>query len=101
MGLRRRSNDLDRERLLAVLTRVQNGDFGARMPVDSTGVNSEIASTLNQVIAANASFERELSSVSRSVGTEGRLSERLAAPRSTAAWDRSAGGGKGLVGEPG
>jgi signal transduction histidine kinase/CheY-like chemotaxis protein/HAMP domain-containing protein len=97
-GLQRGSTgSLDAGLLLGVLTRAQHGDFSARMPVDWTGVPGKIAATLNDVIAANETLERELSRVSHSVGKEGQLSQRLAVPRATAAWDASIEAVNGLI----
>ena len=62
---------LDEALLLRVLTDVKRGDFSVRMPLAWTGIAGKIADTLNEVIAANQSFEDELARVSRVVGKEG------------------------------
>lgn len=64
--------------LLAVIARVKDGDFAARMPLDWTGVPGKVADGLNDIIAANQLLERELARVSDLVGTQGQLSQRVA-----------------------
>ncbi len=83
--------------LLSVLTRAQQGDFSARMPVDWTGVPGKLADTLNDVILANETLERELSQVSRAVGKEGQLSQRVAGPGATAGWGGTIEAVNGLI----
>ena len=39
--------------LLDVIARVKEGDFGARMPLDWTGVLGKVADGLNDIIIAN------------------------------------------------
>src|SRR5450755_3087304 len=67
----------DQAALLSVLLQVKNGNFGARMPLDWTGVPGKIADALNEVIAAIETLEVALSKVSRVVGKEGKLSRRV------------------------
>ena len=82
-----RSEELDEAVLLTVLSDVKSGDFSVRMPLDWTGVAGKIADTLNDVIAANQTLGDELARVSRVVGKEGKLSQRVALRGS----DRGAG----------
>src|SRR5579864_3919563 len=77
---------LDADVLLTVLAEVERGDFARRMPVIWTGVAGKVADSLNRVIAANESLEHELARVSRLVGKEGQLSQRVALGRSGDAW---------------
>jgi signal transduction histidine kinase/HAMP domain-containing protein/ActR/RegA family two-component response regulator len=69
---------LDASVLLSVLSKVRDGDFDVRMPLDWTGVPGKIADCLNDVISANQSLGVELMRVSRTVGKEGQLSQRVA-----------------------
>jgi signal transduction histidine kinase/HAMP domain-containing protein/ActR/RegA family two-component response regulator len=80
---------LDEAVLLSVLTDVKNGDFGVRMPLGWTGVPGKIADRLNDVIAANETLGDELARVSRVVGKEGQLSQRVALRGSGQAWFES------------
>jgi len=77
---------LDQRVLLSVLSAVRNGDFGVQMPLDWTGVEGKIADCLNEVIATNRGLEAELARVSRVVGKEGKLSQRVASRGSDGVW---------------
>jgi signal transduction histidine kinase/HAMP domain-containing protein len=70
-------DDVAGEALLSVLASVKAGDFSARMPLGWTGVPGKVADSLNDLVLANQALETELARVSRAVGTQGRLSERM------------------------
>ncbi len=80
---------LDEAVLLSILSDVKSGDFSVRMPLGWTGVPGKIADRLNDVIAANETLGVELARVSRVVGKEGQLSQRLALHGSGQAWFES------------
>ena len=84
---------IDTKVVLGFLAQVHSGDFSARMPLDWTGLAGKVADGLNDLVIANQSFEAELRRVSRVVGKQGELSQRIVAggqPRSgRAAWSRS------------
>jgi signal transduction histidine kinase/HAMP domain-containing protein/ActR/RegA family two-component response regulator len=84
------TDQLDEVVLLQVLADVERGDFSVRMPLEWTGVAGKIADRLNNVIAANQTLGTELANVSRVVGKEGRLSQRLVLPGSDKVWSASA-----------
>jgi signal transduction histidine kinase/HAMP domain-containing protein/ActR/RegA family two-component response regulator len=86
---RRDCEGLDEALLLGVLSDVKNGDFGVRMPLEWTGVAGKIADTLNDVIAANQTLGDELARVSRVVGREGKLSQRVALRGADRVWSQS------------
>ena len=71
------TDELDEAVLLGVLADVKNGDFSVRMPLEWTGVAGKIADGLNDVIVANQTLGAELARVSRVVGKEGKLSQRV------------------------
>ncbi len=71
------SETFDSETLLRVLSQVKAGDFTARMPVHWTGVAGKVADGLNEIVAANQALGTELERVSRVVGKEGKLSQRV------------------------
>src|ERR1700691_927296 len=77
---------LDANTLLTVLAEVERGDFTTRMPVVWTGVAGKVADALNRVIASNEALEDEIARVSRLVGKEGKLSQRVMLGRSGDAW---------------
>jgi signal transduction histidine kinase/CheY-like chemotaxis protein/HAMP domain-containing protein len=83
------ADKLDEAVLLSVLSDVKDGDFSVRMPLEWTGVGGKIADRLNDVIAANQTLGAELARVSRVVGKEGKLSERVAFRGSDRAWSES------------
>ena len=68
---------IDFKVLLSVLAQVKDGDFTARMPLEWTGVAGKVADGLNDVIIANQALGAELARVSRVVGKEGKLSQRV------------------------
>jgi len=72
-----RVKKVEAEVLLGVLAQARAGDFGARMPLHWTGVAGKVADSLNEVLASNAALAAELERVSRVVGKEGRLSQRV------------------------
>ena len=80
---------LDEAVLLSVLSDVRSGDFSVRMPLEWTGVAGKIADVLNDVIAANQTLGAELARVSRVVGKEGKLSQRVACRGSDRVWSES------------
>jgi signal transduction histidine kinase/HAMP domain-containing protein/ActR/RegA family two-component response regulator len=82
-------DSLDEGQLLAVLSAFKSGDFEARMPLHWTGVAGKVADTLNEVIAANQTLEDELERVSRVVGKEGKLSQRVALRGSDRVWSET------------
>ena len=65
------------EILLDVLAQARAGDFTARMPLHWTGVAGKVADSLNEILASNQAVGVELERVSRVVGKEGRLSQRI------------------------
>jgi signal transduction histidine kinase/HAMP domain-containing protein/ActR/RegA family two-component response regulator len=80
---------LDETVLLSVLADVKSGDFSVRMPLAWTGVAGKIADKLNDVIAANEALGAELARVSRVVGKEGKLSQRVALRGPDRVWSES------------
>src|SRR5436190_727785 len=69
--------DLDREALLAALSAFSRGDFSVRLPGTWKGVNLKIADAFNSIAEKNASMSMELERISRVVGREGRINERV------------------------
>ncbi len=74
------------EVLLKVLSDVKGGDFTARMPVHWTGIAGKIADQLNDIIGANEGLGTELKRVSRVVGKEGKLSQRVSFKGTDQVW---------------
>jgi HAMP domain-containing protein len=80
---------VDAKVLLDVLGQLKGGDFSARMPNDWTGLAGKAADGFNDVIIANQVFEAELARVSRVVGKEGELSQRVVLGGETQSWSGS------------
>jgi signal transduction histidine kinase/HAMP domain-containing protein/ActR/RegA family two-component response regulator len=76
----------DLEVLLGVLSDVNAGDFSARMPVHWTGMGGKAADGFNKLIAANQALGVELERVSRVVGKEGKLSQRVSFKGTDQVW---------------
>jgi signal transduction histidine kinase/HAMP domain-containing protein/ActR/RegA family two-component response regulator len=76
----------DPEVLLNVLSDVHAGDFTARMPVHWTGMGGKVADRLNEIIGANQALGDELERVSRVVGKEGKLSQRVSFKGTNQVW---------------
>ncbi|HYI46612.1 MAG TPA: ATP-binding protein [Actinomycetota bacterium] len=89
---------LDTTVLLEVLAQVRGGDFAARMPLEWTGVSGKVADGLNEVIIANQALESELARVSRVVGKDGELSQRVVLGGQTQSWSGSVESVNSLIG---
>src|ERR1700710_781182 len=83
------SDCLDAQAFLSVLAQVKSGDFTARMPLDWDGVAGKVADGFNDVIIANQALGAELARVSRVVGTQGELSQRVVLSGWTQSWSGS------------
>ena len=79
-------SEREQEVLLGVLSQVKAGDFTARMPVHWTGGSGKVADALNEIIGANQALGTELERVSRVVGKEGKLSQRVSFKGSDEVW---------------
>ncbi|HUQ64231.1 MAG TPA: ATP-binding protein [Acidimicrobiales bacterium] len=77
---------VDAKILLGFLAQVRGGDFTARMPLEWEGVAGKVADGLNDLVIGNQALEDELARVSRVVGTQGQLSQRVALAGSTQSW---------------
>src|ERR1700749_3010318 len=81
-----RAVTLDTRTLLNTLVAFQKGDFSARLPVDQTGITGKIADTINQIFEMNSRMRDELARLSKTVGKEGRISERAALSEASGDW---------------
>ena len=80
---------IDVKVLLGFIAQVKAGDFSARMPLDWTGVAGKVADGLNEVVGANEQIGTELARVSRVVGKQGELSQRVVLGGWTQSWSGS------------
>ena len=72
--------------LLSALIAMKKGQHGVRMPVEWEGVAGKVADAFNEVIEINERMANELARLSRTVGKEGKLSQRLALPNVEGFW---------------
>src|SRR6266403_325645 len=72
--------------LLKTLISFKRGNFSTRMPVDRTGVAGKIADTLNDILDLNQKLYSELDRISRTVGKEGKITQRASIGSVTGGW---------------
>ncbi|HJV12064.1 MAG TPA: HAMP domain-containing protein, partial [Burkholderiales bacterium] len=77
---------LDRGELLKALRSFKRGDFSARMPLNLTGIDGEIAQTFNDVVELEEAKASEIARVADLVGKEGQTASRMSVPGATGAW---------------
>ncbi|UYQ91753.1 HAMP domain-containing protein [Chitinophaga horti] len=75
------TDELDLRLLLQVLAEVKNGNFSARMPIDSLGISGKICDTLNDIISLNETLVEELNLARNTIGIQGKLNHRVTLPR--------------------
>ncbi|HTC01592.1 MAG TPA: HAMP domain-containing protein, partial [Ferruginibacter sp.] len=77
---------LDNRTLLDVLTKVKNGDFSTRMPIDEVGINGKICDTLNDIISMNERMMLEFTKAGNIIGKQGKLTLRIDIPNAKGEW---------------
>ncbi|HEY1978350.1 MAG TPA: HAMP domain-containing protein, partial [Candidatus Baltobacteraceae bacterium] len=77
---------MDQRQLLTALRAFRRGDFTARLPLNLSGVDGEIAEAFNDCIEQNARLAAELQRVSTVVGREGRITQRASLGSVAGAW---------------
>jgi HAMP domain-containing protein/signal transduction histidine kinase/CheY-like chemotaxis protein len=71
------TNSNEMTALLNALVSLRQGRAGVRLPADWTGVAGKVADAFNEVVEQNEQMAEELAQLSRVVGKEGKLSQRL------------------------
>ena len=71
------TNGTEMTALLGALSSLQKGKTDVRLPVEWTGVAGKVADAFNDVVELNERMADELDRLSRVVGKEGKLSQRL------------------------
>src|SRR5882724_1827040 len=74
--------------ILRAMTALKKGQFGARLPLHWPGVSGKIADVFNELAELMEHSTQDLSRISRVVGREGKLNERLARGESQGDWAR-------------
>src|SRR6266446_3381694 len=72
--------------MLASMRAFRDGNFSARLPSDWNGIDGQIAAAFNQAISYEDQLSREVERLSRIVGLEGRLKQRMSVPGAIAGW---------------
>src|SRR5215469_6787598 len=85
-GANGHETELDSEQILSALTALKQGDFNARLPVGWTGIAGKVADTFNELAGMMEHNTDEMNRISRVVGKEGRIQERLPEGQATGAW---------------
>jgi HAMP domain-containing protein/CheY-like chemotaxis protein/signal transduction histidine kinase len=80
------SGDAFARELLVAMLRFRDGDFGARMPSGLVGLEGKIADAFNDILAVSTRRTAETARVSRVVGKEGKLKERMRVPTAGGGW---------------
>ena len=75
--------------LLHALTALRKGQADVRLPLEWTGVAGKVADAFNQVVEMNELMAAELGRLSKSVGKEGKLSQRLSLGNTSGFWQSS------------
>lgn len=72
-----RDGDAFSRQLLSAMLAFRDGDFTVRLPADLVGVHGKLADAFNEVATLSELRARESERVSRVVGKEGKLGERM------------------------
>src|SRR5947209_1905958 len=91
------ANGTEMTALLGALNALRHGRTGVRLPPDWTGVAGKVADAFNEVVELNERMAEELARLSRVVGKEGKLSQRLTLGDVTGFWRESVGSVNGLI----
>src|SRR6266852_8665288 len=75
--------------LLGALTALKKGKPDVRLPLDWIGVAGKVADAFNEVVEMNERMAGELARLSRVVGKEGKLSQRLSLGDIDGFWQES------------
>jgi HAMP domain-containing protein/CheY-like chemotaxis protein/signal transduction histidine kinase len=71
---------------LKILIKVKNGNFTQRFPTDQSGVKRSICDTLNEIIDLNERMVFEFQKVGKSIGKQGKLTNRVALDGARGSW---------------
>jgi HAMP domain-containing protein/CheY-like chemotaxis protein/signal transduction histidine kinase len=74
------------KQLLSALLSFRDGDFSIRLPTDWQGPHAKVAEVFNQVASLQENVARETIRLSKAVGKEGRLKERMSMPGAIGGW---------------
>jgi HAMP domain-containing protein len=78
--------ELFSRQLLGALVSLREGDFTVRLPAELTGLDGKIADAFNDIARVSERRARETARVSRAVGKEGKLKQRMSVPGIVGGW---------------
>ncbi|MEO7975608.1 HAMP domain-containing protein [Flavobacterium sp.] len=71
---------------LKILIKVKNGNFSQRFPTDQNGTKRSICDTLNEIIDLNERMVFEFQKVGKSIGKQGKLTNRVSLDGARGSW---------------
>ena len=74
------------DQLLTAMLSFREGDFSVRMPNNLTGVDGKIADAFNNIVLFSDRRAKETLRVSKRVGKEGKLKQRMNVPQAIGGW---------------
>jgi HAMP domain-containing protein/CheY-like chemotaxis protein len=88
LGATGRENGVDSfaKELLDALLALRDGKFAVRLPSDLTGLSGKIADAFNDIATVSDRRATESARVSRAVGKEGKLKQRMNVPGAVGGW---------------
>jgi HAMP domain-containing protein/signal transduction histidine kinase/CheY-like chemotaxis protein len=93
------SKTSDANILLKTLIAFKKGNFSVRMPVDQIGVAGKIADTLNDILELNQKMVSEFDRISRAVGKDGKITQRVSIGSANGAWAECVESVNSLIGD--
>jgi methyl-accepting chemotaxis protein len=72
--------------ILATMLAFRDGNFSVRLPSDWDGIDGQIAAVFNQVVSHEDRLSHETERLSRAIGREGRLTQRMSVPGAIGGW---------------
>src|SRR5262249_17944951 len=72
--------------LLTAMLAFRDGDFEVRMPCNLIGIEGKIADAFNEIVRFSDRRARETVRISRAVGKEGKLKQRMSVPEGVGGW---------------
>jgi HAMP domain-containing protein/CheY-like chemotaxis protein len=79
----------DLERLLDALRSARDGETGMRLPAQQSGLMGDVAKAFNQLAQRREGLTNELGRVSKVIGREGRMTERVQLKGAKGSWAES------------
>src|SRR5919108_1427748 len=85
------------EDLVSALLELEAGNFSARLPENGAPLDIRTAQAFNRVAARNEAMANELGRISRTVGREGRSTDRADLPGAHGDWGRAIGAVNAMI----